>query len=194
MSSRDDDVWAFAEFHAHFSDDLYWYARKHVSLRDDSTFGADDLCQETWARVYAQWEGLDRSSRKALCSYTYKTALNLLISEQREREKCRVEAKDLSGTEHGRGRWRWPFFPTPRRSRRDQSIAEVISRLPRAQREVVEFWLTDDRPSFEKMAAMLGKRPSTVRTLWSRARQTLRSQLPELADVKIAMDEDGRKR
>lgn len=196
--------WDFETFHAGYSERLHKHVNGLVRMHlrsgseNNSIACADDICQETWLKVYERWDKLDRSDRKKLYAYVYKAARKTLdrILEHRGtyREDAFTNIPEPRSEQQG-GFFRWLFTPSPWPSSRDREVRATVGTLSKAQREVVEAMLLEDPWSWEQLAEMLGKSSSTVRTQWSRAKSKLSVRLlAQLEGIEKTMDgEEGRK-
>ncbi len=130
---------------------------------------AEDLAQETMARVFERWSRVASLERPD--AYAFKVALNLNrrrmreVSRARERERVQV----LLGDDE-------------RESLEQRlDVRAAIETLPRDQRAVLLLvdWLGFDSPT---ASSILGIKPSTLRTRLHRARNAIKRLLGDRDD------------
>jgi RNA polymerase sigma-70 factor (sigma-E family) len=131
---------------------------------------AEDLVQETLAKLYAVWRRLDRSD--APVTYAQTVLLRTFLSQRRKR----------SSTE-------WPSAELPETADPDHdatlrlTLLEGLAQLSLRDRAVLVLRYWDDR-SVEETAHLLDMSPGSVRTRSLRALQRLRSVLGDhLSDL-----------
>lgn len=130
-------------------------------LLTGSNAAAEDIAQDAFLRIRPRLAALD-----APAGYLHRTVVNL----------CRTWHRTHSRRSARERRWLRPVdVAAPAAGEHDELLA-LIDRLPFRQRAVLvaRYWL--DLPEAE-IAALLGCRPGTVKSLASRALDTLRKDL-----------------
>jgi RNA polymerase sigma-70 factor (sigma-E family) len=140
---------------------------------------AEDLVQETWARMAKRWQRGGAVDSPA--AYAHRVLVNAAIDSQPARGRRRAELhRDKSGELPE------PADPGSIRSLHavdDQDVlARALTRLPRRQRAVVVLRYFDDLPE-QEVASVLGCSPGTVKSTASRALHALRTSLGESPDA-----------
>lgn len=167
------DSTAFDEVYERYSPMVY-----NLALRlAGSTEEAEDLCQETFLKIYRHLAGFQ--GRSSLSTWIYRVALNNCRSRYRRQRRWRTRllpdsTEQLERLEDGRR------GPEERAVARDsvETISAAIVQLPRIFREAVV--LRDiESLSYEEIAEVLGLRIGTVRSRIARGRDRLRSLLKE---------------
>jgi RNA polymerase sigma factor (sigma-70 family) len=152
------------DFEEFFRDEYRGLVRALYLLAADQG-EAEELAQETMARVYERWDRV--RTMESPGGYAYQVAVNL--NRQRLRHLAVRARRLLAIAGH-------PDQQQPPEARRE--IAEAIASLSRGQREafmLVE-WLG---MSAEEAGRMLGIVPSSVRARIHRARTTLKDRLSD---------------
>ena len=121
---------------------------------------AEELVQDAFVRVFAQWEHVE-SPR----AYLRQAVVNACRSQRRRRTR---ELK------HGPGTAARALSLDPE----VDLVRDALSRLSDRQRKAVVLRFYEDLPEAE-IAALLGCRPGTVKSLLFRALARLREVLPE---------------
>ena len=150
------------DFEGFFRDEYRGLVRALFLLTADQG-EAEELAQETMARVFERWERVSRMESPG--GYAYRLAVNL--NRQRLRHFAVRARRLLAITVH-------PDSEQPPDTRRE--LAEAISSLPKGQREafmLVE-WLG---MGAEEAARVLKIAPASVRSRIHRARAALRDRL-----------------
>jgi len=150
------------DFEEFFRDEYPGLVRALYLLTADQD-QAEELAQETMARVYERWDRI--GTMESPGGYAYRIAVNL--NRQRLRH-LGVRARRLFAMAvHPDSEW-------PPDTRRE--LAEAVASLPRGQREA--FMLVELLGmSAEEAAGVLKIAPASVRSRTHRARATLRDRL-----------------
>ena len=139
------------------------YARlvRLAFLMTGSQTAAEELVQEAFVKLQQRW----RTVRDP-AGYVTATVANGARSHLRHR---RVEARWLGAQRAARAGREEPSQPGP------DPVWDTLGRLPRKQRVALVMRYYADRPD-EEIAAILGVRPATVRSLIHRGLATLREE------------------
>lgn len=158
----------------HRLDELY---RRHVPdmvrlayLVTGDAAAAEDLAQEAFVRAAGRFAYL--RNRDALGSYLRRTLLNLCKNRFRRRDTERAYLREQR-----------PSAPVHPQDSSDvqEDVRVALLRLPERQRAAVALRFFEDL-SVEETAHVLGCRPGTVKSLTSRALETLRVTLKDEVD------------
>lgn len=137
---------------------------RHAYALTGNIHAAEDLVQDTLVRLSGAWRRIDRDGNPL--AYTRMVMLRIYISRWRSLRRRPVPQQLVE-------------MPA-----RDDAYAGVEDRdslrrglmgLPRLQRAVLVLGYLDDMAD-EEIAVLLDRRPATIRSLRSRALQTLRGQ------------------
>src|SRR3989442_11243652 len=120
-----------------------------------------DVAQEAFVRACERWRSVSRLDRPDL--WTHRVAINVALSRRRRRKTEANARARVSQERTGAPVW----------EEADQGLAVALQKLPPAQRAAVVVRYCLDQ-SVEQTAALLGKRPGTVRALTSQALARLR--------------------
>jgi len=127
---------------------------------------AEDIVQDVLARAQPRWPRIARLDAPE--RYVKRMVLNEFLSWRRRRHP--VPAADLEA-------FAAPL-PDPAAAHDEHdAMVRLIGALPPRQRAVIALRFYEDLP-VEEIAALLGARPSTVRTHLARALDALREALP----------------
>jgi RNA polymerase sigma-70 factor (sigma-E family) len=126
---------------------------------------AEELAQETLARVWLRWSRVRELDEPLATAWTYRVAVNLAnswlrrrIAERRARARLAARATDI------------PVDPDPADA---VAIRRAVAALPRRQRTALVLRYYADLPVAE-VAALMGCAPGTVKSLTSKALTALR--------------------
>ncbi|WP_244931636.1 SigE family RNA polymerase sigma factor [Nocardioides sp. W7] len=126
---------------------------------------AEDLTQQAMAKLYAAWGRTRPDTRLA---YARRIVVNECLSHlRRHRPESAVEAV--------------PDLPSPSAGDHPLDLGAVLALLPARQRAIVALRFLDDL-SVEEVGRLLGVADGTVKSQTSRALDTLRRHLPDLAE------------
>ncbi|WP_117212478.1 SigE family RNA polymerase sigma factor [Allorhizocola rhizosphaerae] len=154
---------SFEEFVAASMPTLSRYAHALTGVPDR----ADDLLQDTYVSVARSWSRVD--AQASPLAYARKAMLNTYLNMWRA---LRRGGYTVPYDDDDEGRAARDDYG--RVDERDV-ISRALRRLPRDQRAVLVLGFLDDL-SDEQIAAVLDRRPATVRSLRHRALQTLRKR------------------
>jgi RNA polymerase sigma-70 factor, ECF subfamily len=123
---------------------------------------AEDVAAEVLCRVWARWEtaGLPRSPTAYLARATRNAAASTIRRAARDRHLLRRLDHDLPEPD--------PGVLIAERA----EVADLLDRLPAAEREAVELYYLEDL-SADEIATRLGIRPVSVRSRLLRSRRRL---------------------
>lgn len=155
------------DFEEFFRDEYQGLVRALYLLAADQG-EAEELAQETMARVYERWDRV--KTMESPGGYAYQVAVNL--NRQRLRHLAVRARRLLAMTGH----------PDPQQPPEvSGEIAEAIASLSRGQREAFMLvgWLG---MGADEAGRLLGIAPSSVRARVHRARTTLRNRLSDVGD------------
>jgi RNA polymerase sigma-70 factor (sigma-E family) len=131
-----------------------------------SAAAAEDLVQETFARLFPRWSRVQQAG--APLAYVRRAMANLYVNQSRrlwrrevavEHVPDRADLTDATGTAEDR-----------------EAMWSLLSRLPQRQRAALVLRYYHDQSDGE-IAAALHCRPGTVRSLLSRGLATLREEV-----------------
>lgn len=149
----------------HFVRGLYPKVHGFLQLHTGDRHLADELTQETLARVWASWPRISRMASPQ--AYAFRIALNLTRSWFRRRARERRALARLAATDDS---------VEPPTAERMATRAAVLA-LPRRQREVVLLRFFSGF-SVDETADTMRCAPGTVKAHTHRALASLREQLP----------------
>lgn len=139
---------------------------------------AEDLVQEAFMRVYRAAASYQPAAKFSTWFYTVVTNLCLNFKRDRARDRLRL----LDGGEEGDN----PLEQIARaeddnddadeREKRSRAVREAIQGLPDNQRMALILSRYEEK-SYEEIAEMMGTTVAAVKSLTSRARETLREKL-----------------
>ena len=156
----------YLEFAAAYSGRLH----RTACLLTGDWHHAEDLVQDTLAKMYASWHRIDRSA--APVTYAQTVLLRTFLSQRRKRSSTERPRADLPETSQ-------PVDDTALRVTLLDSLAQLSPR----DRAVLVLRYWDDR-SVEETAQLLDLTPTAVRTRALRALQRLRRVLgDQLSDL-----------
>ena len=161
------DIDAFKQHYLPLHPKLYRVAFTLVGNRED----AEDLLQETYAKLWSRREELDQVNHPEAFAVTLlkNSCLDFLRAAQRHG----TEDEDLFD------RYEMAASPSPQQRLEEQEqvqqVKRIIRRLPAAQRQVICLRGLQDY-SLEEIGELTGFSAANVRTLLSRARKTIREQ------------------
>ena len=148
--------------------------RYAIALTSDR-HAADDLVQETLVRLLTAWKRIRVDGNPAAYATTvmFRTHVSLWRKVQRSPRGVELTSDHQSGTD---------AYATV-----DSQLALDLGlgRLPRLQRAVLVATYLDDH-SDDEIAQMIGRSPSTVRSLRHRGLKALRSDLTNNGDREVA--------
>jgi RNA polymerase sigma-70 factor (sigma-E family) len=154
------------------------YRSAYLLTRDSSS--AEDLVQETFTRLYPQWRRVTEAT--VPLAYVRRSMMNNFLNTRRGpsgRELLLAELPDRTGT------------PDPAVGVSDRELVRaLLDRLPAKQRAVLVLRFFHDLTDAE-IAADLGCRQGTVRSIVSRALQTLRQDTRRRAEAEAAAPANG---
>ena len=126
---------------------------------------AEELAQETLARVWLRWSRVRELDEPLALAWTYRVAINLTnswlrrrMAERRARARLAARATDA------------PVDPDPADA---VAVRRAVAALPRRQRTALVLRYYADLPVAE-VAALMGCAPGTVKSLTSKALAALR--------------------
>ena len=123
---------------------------------------AEELAQETLARVWLRWSRVRELGEPVATAWTYRVAINLANSWVRRRmAERRARARLAAGTH---------IDPDPADA---VAVRQAVAALPRRQRTALVLRYYADLPVGE-VAALMGCAPGTVKSLTSKALAALR--------------------
>lgn len=143
---------------------------------------AEEIFQETFVKVFEKRHLYQRG--RPFKPWLYQIATNTATDKFRERK-----TQSLSLLEHDEPAAP-PCSPSENMERKElaQRIAEAVSQLPQAHREV--FILREyEKLSYAEIATMVGRPLNTVKSDMHRALQSLRKLLDALADIALEGEE-----
>lgn len=155
---------AFSDLYEQFARPLYGF----ILLRTKHRETAEDLVSQTWFKA---WRSIARCTPERFPGWLYTIARRLIIDHYRT-SRPEISWDQLPGYDAGTDL----AHDTAVRNAYD-TIKEQLAVLTPEQREVVILRLWDDL-SFDDIAAILGKSPTSCRMLMSRGIKTLRSLSP----------------
>jgi RNA polymerase sigma-70 factor (sigma-E family) len=126
---------------------------------------AEELAQETLARVWLRWSRVRELGEPAATAWTYRVAINLANSWLRRRMAERRARARLAARSAG-------THIDPDRADA-VAIRQAVAALPRRQRTALVLRYYADLPVAE-VAALMGCAPGTVKSLTSKALAALR--------------------
>lgn len=144
---------------------------------------AEDLVQEAFLRVYRAAPKYEPTAKFSTWFYTVVTNLCLNYKRDRARDKLRL----LSGGEdEGSTLENFAQADEPEHDRIDNNeraakVREAIAELPENQRMALILSRYEDK-SYDEVAEILGTTVAAVKSLTSRARETLREKLAKYMD------------
>lgn len=158
-----------------------WFVRAHgagllrfAMLLTGSQQRAEDLVQETLTRLLPQWHRV--AGAQSPLAYVRRSMVNRFVSERRLMKGRDICVWDVPEAAAG--------VDVADRVALRRAVSELLAALPARQRAAVVLRFYDDLPDAE-IAAVLGCRVATVRSMVSRALGALRSAtssaLPEEA-------------
>jgi RNA polymerase sigma factor (sigma-70 family) len=129
---------------------------------------AEELAQESLARVWAHWPKLRELEQQAIAAWAYRVAVNLATSWVRRRIAERRAVARLAGN----------LLPAvaPADLAEAVAIRRQVAALPGRQRTALVLRYYADLP-VEQVADLMGCAPGTVKSLTSKAIGSLRSRL-----------------
>lgn len=134
---------------------------------------AEDLAQETLARVWLHWEKVRDLGADNADAWTYRVAVNLANSWlRRVMAERRARARLLAGAA------RVHDDPDPSQM---VELRRAVAALPRRQRTALVLRYHADLP-IQQVAMLMGCSPGTVKSLTNRAVTRLRARLVEVSD------------
>jgi RNA polymerase sigma-70 factor (sigma-E family) len=148
-------------------------------LLTGSRYAAEELLQDTLARLYGSWSDVRRAT--APLAYVRRSVVNRFVSRQRSRDSHDLPMWDVpdppAGSDHAES--------VVTRA----ALSQLLDTLPDRQRVAVVMLYFEDLPD-DQIADALGCRTATVRSLISRALVALRSASER--ESSAAMTEWGR--
>jgi RNA polymerase sigma-70 factor (sigma-E family) len=130
----------------------------------------DDLVQDTLVKVARAWRRVRGDGNPV--GYARTTMLHTYLSRWRMLRRRPVTVPLMADADHPPGSDAYAAVDA-----RDQ-VRRVLATLPRDQRAVLVLGYLDDLPD-DEIAALLHRRPATVRSLRHRALTALRRQVAE---------------
>jgi RNA polymerase sigma-70 factor (sigma-E family) len=158
----DDDFVAFVRG---YSGTLY----RTAYLLTGSSAAAEDLLQDTLARLYPRWDRV-RGADSPL-AYVRRSLANGFVSSYRRRKH-----EVLSGDEVHDG---WDGRDLSNAVADRDLVSQLLADLPVRQRAAVVMRYLHDMPD-EQIATSIGCRPATVRSLISRAMSAMRTDVDRI--------------
>jgi RNA polymerase sigma-70 factor (ECF subfamily) len=126
---------------------------------------AEELAQETLARVWLRWSRVRELDEPLATAWTYRVAINLANSWLRRRVAERRARARLAGRGAGAH-----LDPDPADA---VAVRQAVAALPRRQRTALVLRYYADLPVAE-VAALMGCAPGTVKSLTSKALAAVR--------------------
>lgn len=155
-----------------------WYpavVRSAWTITRDLTV-AEELAQEAFVKAYARWRRLERSGHAE--PWVHRTVMNLALSQVRRVKRGRqletYAASYAAGSD------------VPQvRAGLDQEVVDLLSQLPRRQREAVFLRVVADLPETEVAAAM-GCSTGSVKVHKKRGLDALKGLVDETRSISHA--------
>ena len=166
---RSNAVEAFDRLIEQYGDRLYWHIRRVVVNHED----AEDVLQETFARVYTSIADFRGDSESSLTAWLYRIATNIAIGALRKRKKWVFSSLDslrgdlLATFEHE---------VEPSADEIVVRLQKAILALPTKQRLVFNMRYYDEL-SFEQISQATGQSVSTLKTNYHYAVQKIKEQV-----------------
>ncbi len=144
---------------------------------------AEDLVQEAFLRVYRAAPKYEPTAKFSTWFYTVVTNLCLNYKRDRARDKLRLLSggEDESSTLENLAQADEPEHDRLDNNERAAKVREAIAELPENQRMALILSRYEDK-SYEEVAEILGTTVAAVKSLTSRARETLREKLAKYMD------------
>lgn len=144
---------------------------------------AEDLVQEAFLRVYRAAPKYEPTAKFSTWFYTVVTNLCLNYKRDRARDKLRLLSggDDESSTLENLAQADEPEHDRLDNNERAAKVREAIAELPENQRMALILSRYEDK-SYEEVAEILGTTVAAVKSLTSRARETLREKLAKYMD------------
>jgi RNA polymerase sigma-70 factor (ECF subfamily) len=144
---------------------------------------AEDLVQEAFLRVYRAAPKYEPTAKFSTWFYTVVTNLCLNYKRDRARDKLRLLSggDDESNTLENLAQADEPEHDRLDNNERAAKVREAIAELPENQRMALILSRYEDK-SYEEVAEILGTTVAAVKSLTSRARETLREKLAKYMD------------
>ena len=144
---------------------------------------AEDLVQEAFLRVYRAAPKYEPTAKFSTWFYTVVTNLCLNYKRDRARDKLRLLSggDDESSTLENLAQADEPEHDRLDNNERAAKVREAIAELPENQRMALILSRYEDK-SYEEVAEILGTTVAAVKSLTSRARETLRDKLAKYMD------------
>lgn len=173
--ARKGDQGAFAELVALYKDKIFHLAYRMLSNRHE----AEDIVQETFLRVYKNWNRYDEKQK--FSTWIYRIATNLCIDRLRKRRPqyyLDAEMNDQDGTDG------YALIPGDERtpeseyllSEKQQMIHQAIEGLPAKYKSVIILRYLQEL-SLQEIGDILDMPVTTVKTRVHRGREFLRKKL-----------------
>jgi len=146
---------------------------RHAYALTGDVHAGEDLVQDTLVRMADVWRRVDRDGNPL--GFARTVMLRLYLGRWRARRRRPVTQPLVETAAPGN-----PFETVDVRD----SLRRGLARLPRLQRAVLVLSYLDDLAD-EDIAALVGRRPATVRSLRSRGLQALRDQFAADAATEV---------
>lgn len=177
VAKGDDD--AFRQLFERHHRLAYSVIYRHIGVQS----AAEDLVQEAFLRVYrnaAKWEP---SAKFSTWLYTVVSNLCLNYKRDRARDKLRLVGSDDDGGNplEQLAQSAETDFEAMDAADRSRIIQAAINELPENQRMALILSRYEDK-SYEEVAEIMGTTVAAVKSLTSRARETLREKLARFMD------------
>lgn len=166
--SQNGDAGAFDQLVGGYQDRIYHLAYRITGNHAD----AQDAAQDAFVKAYLSLRAFRMQA--AFSTWLHRIAVNVAVDLIRRREKRAAPVLDLAAPATD------PLFDGVERAEIQQRIHRAIARLPLEQRTVAVLRDIQGCP-YEEIAEVMKVPIGTVRSRLSRARETLRMMLADLA-------------